>query len=135
MPLYRDDDRGDVKLDKPSPKLAASLNLAESDINHGRFSQSPSSLAQSQHKLAAYFGPLSPTVAYNVYERLKTPSRIRQSPIERDILRGDDLKGYERIARKLTEDMNVPFHEYWSFLGNFYNLKCKEGLEKIEIYL
>jgi hypothetical protein len=45
------------------------------------------------------------------------------------------LKGYERIARKVTEEMNVPFHEYWSFLDNFTDIKTREGLEKIEIYL
>ncbi len=79
---------------------------------------------------------MSPTVAYSVYERLKAPARIRQSPIERDIVRGDDLKGYERIARKVTEDMNVPFHEHWSFLGDtFLDIKTRDGLEKIEIYL
>ena len=31
--------------------------------------------------------------------------------------------------------MNVPFHEYWSFLDSFLNLKSKEGLEKIDTYL
>jgi hypothetical protein len=66
---------------------------------------------------------------------LKTPNRLRQSPNNIDILRGDDLKGYERILRKLSEDLNVPWSEYWSFLDIYCNLKSDEGLRKIETYL
>lgn len=73
--------------------------------------------------------------ANDIYERLKTPNRLRQSPNNIDILRGDDLKGYERILRKLSEDLNVPWAEYWSFLDIYCNLKSDEGLRKIETYL
>lgn len=60
MPLYRDDDRGDVKFDKPSPRLSKSLNL-EPDFNYlklnpNQLSPNLNLMNQSQHKLAGYFG-------------------------------------------------------------------------------
>ena len=59
MPLYRDDDRGDVKFDKPSPRLSKSLNV-EPDFNYLRLNNnqlSPSVMGgHTQHKLAGYFG-------------------------------------------------------------------------------
>lgn len=73
--------------------------------------------------------------ADKIYERIKSPVGLRKSPVNINILRGDEFKGYERILREITSEMNLPFNEYWSFLDHFCNLKTPEGLEKLEIYL
>jgi len=70
-----------------------------------------------------------------IYDRLKSPARLRQSPNNLDILRGDDFKGYERIVRQLTDEMKLPWSEFWAFLNGFTDLKTKQGLLKLEIYL
>lgn len=136
MPLFRDDEKGDVLIDKPSPKLVSSITFTDIDSNRPAFS-SPlkTSLSQAQRKLAGYAGPVSPTVAYEFYERLKSPAKLRRSPSNLDILRGDEFKGYERILRKITDEMSIPWCEYWGFLDSYCNLKSKEGLDKLEIYL
>jgi ankyrin repeat protein len=146
--FYRDNERGNVKIEKPCRKLSKSLtplqdidvinNLNKLDrLNSSPLSQNSIFSSGLGPKLAGYFGPLSPTVALDVYKRLETRhSLLKQSPHERlNILRGDDLKGYERIARDATEDLNVSFHESWTFLDGFYDLKSRQGLEKLEIYL
>lgn len=60
---------------------------------------------------------------------------LRKSPANIDILRGDEFKGYERIFRKITDEMSLPWHEYWSFLDSYCNLKSPEGFELLEAYL
>ncbi len=60
---------------------------------------------------------------------------MRQSPNNLDILRGDDFKGYERIVRQLTDEMKLPWSEFWAFLNGYTDLKTKQGLLKLEIYL
>lgn len=73
--------------------------------------------------------------AEKIYEKIKSPAGLRKSPANLNILRGDDYKGYERILREITSQMNVPFSEYWAFLDKFCDLKSREGLETLEIYL
>lgn len=73
--------------------------------------------------------------AERVYEKIKSPAGLRKSPATINILRGDDFKGYERILRELTSEMNLPFSEYWGFLDHYLNLKSPEGLCSLEIYL
>ena len=34
-----------------------------------------------------------------IYERLKSPSRLKSSPNHVDLIRSDDFKGYERVGR------------------------------------
>lgn len=60
---------------------------------------------------------------------------MRQSPVNLDILRSDDFKGYERIVRKITDEMNMPWSEYWWFLDSFCDFKKHDGLFKLEVYL
>ncbi len=60
---------------------------------------------------------------------------MRQSPQNRNILRSDEIKGFERITRKYTNELNLPWSEYWSFLDGYYNLTSQIGLEKLEAYL
>ena len=37
--------------------------------------------------------------------------------------------------RQLTDELKLPWHEYWGFLNSFSNLKNQEGLAKLEVYL
>jgi len=73
VPLYRDDDRGDVKFDKPSPRLSKSLNV-EPDFNYLRLNNnqlSPSVMGgHTQHKLAGYFG-VSFCFKKSIYSKIK----------------------------------------------------------------
>jgi hypothetical protein len=72
--------------------------------------------------------------ANDIYEKFKSPARLRNSPVNKDILRGDDMKGYERVLRRITEDLHLPWAEYWAFLDSYCNFQSHEGLDKLEIY-
>lgn len=109
------------------------FDKTESDFKKAYFT-SPN-LSRTSSKLAGYVGPVSPNVANEIYERLKSPAKLRRSPLNLDILRSDDYKGYERILRKMTDEMNLPWCEYWAFLDSYCNLKSADGQEKLEIYL
>lgn len=39
------------------------------------------------------------------------------------------------MCRKLARDLQVPWTEYWPFLGIFANLSSQDGLQKLELYL
>lgn len=62
VPLYRDDERGDVIVDRPSPSLNYSLKPSNghSGKDHIVNKFSPSVSYESNRKLAAYVGPVSP---------------------------------------------------------------------------
>lgn len=138
MPVYRDEERGDVTVDKPSPRLSLSMTPLIMNGNK-QLGASPVRTSYSTYepsrKLAAFVGPVSPKNANAIYDRLKSPARLRQSPNNLDILRSDDFKGYERIVRQFTDEMKLPWTEFWAFLNGFSNLKSREGLLKLEIYL
>lgn len=131
--MFRDDEKGDVVIEKPSPKLVPLLDKTESDFKRTHF-VSPN-ITRTNSKLAGYVGPVSPKVANEIYERLRSPAKLRRSPLNLDILRSDDYKGYERILRKMTDEMNLPWCEYWAFLDSYCNLKSPDGQQKLEIYL
>jgi hypothetical protein len=162
VPLYRDEDRGDVIMEKPSVKLAQNITPSETTVEPANrmplsnIKPSSNLLNITQHKLAGYIGPVSPTIvsfiqyiqkrksfdllfqtlfkANDIYEKFKSPARLRNSPLNKDILRGDDIKGYERILRKITDELHLPWSEYWSFLDAYCNFQGKEGLDKLEMY-
>jgi hypothetical protein len=63
--MYRDDNHGDIIVEKPikqiTPKLSISLNSP--DLHKNAKSSSSSSVhSENQHKLAAFIGPVSPTI-------------------------------------------------------------------------
>ena len=109
-------------VDQPTSKLNLSLQLNENN-------------SFQPLKLACFVGPVSPKIANEIYDKIKTPSKLRQSPQNRNILRSDEIKGFERITRKYTNELNLPWGEYWSFLDGYYNLNTQIGLEKLESYL
>jgi hypothetical protein len=159
VPFYRDEEMGQCVIDKPSPKLSLiqqqqqqQQQPADSPTSnyHSNKSNSSSPLntntniinncnnfqsQQSKRKLAAYVGPISPVLANSIYSRLKSPASLRRTPQYIDIIRSDDIKGYERVIRQISDEMNVPCCEYWSFLNSYVTLKNKEGLQKLDTYL
>lgn len=68
VPVYRDEERGDVTVDRPSPKILVTFEDSKSDSdasfekNLSPFNNKlakPSIFNQPQKKLAAYIGPIS----------------------------------------------------------------------------
>ena len=88
--LYRDNDRYEVTIEKPMNNENILAFRAHSPVT-------------SRRRLAAFVGPTSPVNANKIYEHLKSPSRDqRSSPDHKrflNIIRSDDYKGYERVAR------------------------------------
>lgn len=72
-----------------------------------------------------------------MYLKYKSPTRLSlTTPGYKEILRCDDLKGYERILRTVSQEENLPWSEYWAFLDSYCNFQSgSEGLDKLEIYL
>ncbi len=72
MTLYRDEERGDVVVDRPSPKL--SLLQPNSNLTTNKYKFSPSmnksGFDLNNRKLAAYVGPVSPQNVTKVKKRL-----------------------------------------------------------------
>lgn len=76
VPIYRDDDKGDVLIDKPSPKLATTLDAQNNlidNLNRASNFGTASPSKYSQKKLAGYVGPVSPSVVIKFFCRLLTP--------------------------------------------------------------
>jgi hypothetical protein len=70
VPLYRDEDKGEVILDKPSPKIATTMSSSEGSqlktiTNSPKQGKSPFSL--SQYKLAAFVGPISTNIVTTLF--------------------------------------------------------------------
>ena len=100
-------DKGDILVKKPSCKL--NYVITEQAQMETAPNKSPLPSNTSFHKLAGFIGPVAPNIANEVYERIKTPSKLRQSPSNREIFRSDETKGFERITRKYTEENNLPW--------------------------
>jgi hypothetical protein len=71
VPLYRDEDRGDVVMEKPSVKLVQNMtatagrNGSDSDLaSRAPLAKTPNNfpLTNNQRKLAGFIGPISPTI-------------------------------------------------------------------------
>jgi len=54
---------------------------------------------------------------------------------DRQVRRRDPWKGVERVARKYTGELGIPWKEYWNFLGEFVDLSSETGLVFLEDHL
>ncbi|XP_040203735.1 ankyrin repeat and LEM domain-containing protein 2 isoform X2 [Rana temporaria] len=82
----------------------------------------------------AFAGPMSPSKAEDFRRTWKTPPRERAGMFH-NIRKTDPERGVERVGRELAHELDVPWVEYWEFLGCFVDLSSLEGLGKLEEYL
>ncbi|XP_064482095.1 ankyrin repeat and LEM domain-containing protein 2-like [Ornithodoros turicata] len=89
--------------------------------------------------VAATVGPMSPSEARRVYKTWKTPPRRRldaTSLSPSDLIRlSDPEKGLERVGRNIAKELNLPWNEFWPFLGTWCDLSTPEGQSKLESHL
>ncbi|XP_067949070.1 ankyrin repeat and LEM domain-containing protein 2-like [Watersipora subatra] len=107
----------------------------------------------SPHKISqgmavkAVAGPMSPKQASEFKRSWSSPRRPVNSKKRRlngggeikqpysDIIKTDPFKGLEFVGRNLARDMQVPWAEYWDFLGCSVDIGQEEGLQQLEDYL
>ncbi|XP_072271800.1 ankyrin repeat and LEM domain-containing protein 2 isoform X2 [Pyxicephalus adspersus] len=82
----------------------------------------------------AFAGPMSPSKAEDFRRTWKTPPRERAGFFH-NVRKTDPERGEERVGRELAHELDVPWVEYWEFLGCFADLSSQEGLGKLEEYL
>ncbi|XP_077984135.1 uncharacterized protein LOC144438829 isoform X2 [Glandiceps talaboti] len=82
----------------------------------------------------AYAGPMSSTQAEDFHKTWKTPPRGSAKKVA-SIKRSDIEKGLERLGRDLAQGMQVPWIEFWDFLGCYADLSSEDGLNILENYL
>ncbi|XP_018413127.1 PREDICTED: ankyrin repeat and LEM domain-containing protein 2 isoform X2 [Nanorana parkeri] len=100
------------------------------------FSQSKYSVSPKDPLLAvrAFAGPMSPSKAEDFRRIWKTPPRERAGFFH-NVRKTDPERGEERVGRELAHELDVPWVEYWEFLGCFADLSSQEGLGRLEEYL
>ncbi|OXU31966.1 hypothetical protein TSAR_013078 [Trichomalopsis sarcophagae] len=103
-------------------------------------------------EVKAFAGPMTMAQALEFRKKWKTPPRILGTPNKKMNSSGDcnglrspglnlslriqDMeKGLERVGRELATEYHVSWKEYWPFLKDFADLRCVEGLTKLEDYL
>ncbi|XP_014676837.1 PREDICTED: ankyrin repeat and LEM domain-containing protein 2-like [Priapulus caudatus] len=105
---------------------------------HGRRqSQQRSSPISPSMSVRACAGPMSATKAEELHQAWKfplvlSPTRAYSSA---KIRRADNDKGLERIGRRLSHEMAVPWREYWSAFDDYADLSTQPGLAKLEQFL
>ncbi|XP_069612200.1 ankyrin repeat and LEM domain-containing protein 2 isoform X1 [Ranitomeya imitator] len=82
----------------------------------------------------AFAGPMSPSKAEDFRRIWKTPPRNRAG-LFHNVRKTDPERGEERVGRELAHEQDVPWVEYWEFLGCFVDLSSPDGLGKLEEYL
>ncbi|KAG5889275.1 hypothetical protein JTB14_007037 [Gonioctena quinquepunctata] len=96
-------------------------------------------------EIHAYAGPMDKKGAQEFRRVWKTPPRTlnfnspnkkTKEPISLMSLRfKDPRKGLERIGKRLANEYDVNWKEYWPFLGSFVDIASEEGLDQLENYL
>ncbi|XP_023012951.2 ankyrin repeat and LEM domain-containing protein 2 [Leptinotarsa decemlineata] len=96
-------------------------------------------------EIHAYAGPMDQKNAREFRRVWKTPPRSLHfnSPNKtpKDLLNVSSLrfkdprKGLERIGKRLANEFDVNWKEYWPFLGSFLDISSEEGLDALEKYL
>ncbi|CAI9557200.1 unnamed protein product [Staurois parvus] len=77
---------------------------------------------------------MSPSKAEDFRRVWKTPPRERAG-LFHNIRKTDPERGEERVGRELAHELDVPWVEYWEFLGCFVDISSQDGLGKLEEYL
>ncbi|OCT98328.1 hypothetical protein XELAEV_18010559mg [Xenopus laevis] len=125
VPLLRDEDNSSF------PVIGAPWSHEKPDLFQTRFSGSPKDPLLT---VRAFAGPMSPSKAEDFRRVWKTPPR-EKAEFYHKIRKTDPERGAERVGRVLAHELDVPWVEYWDFLGCFVDLSSLEGLRKLEEYL
>jgi len=85
----------------------------------------------------SFLSSSSPCSFHRICETPKSSSFRLLNPARTDVsIRVRDAeKGLERVGLEYCSEMNVPWYEYWPFLGAFCNLKTEQGLNLLENHL
>ncbi|XP_058788716.1 ankyrin repeat and LEM domain-containing protein 2 homolog [Phymastichus coffea] len=103
-------------------------------------------------EVRAFAGPMTKSQALEFRKKWKTPPRLfgtpnKKTPFSNETngLRSPSLhlslrlqdsdKGLERVGRDLALEHHVSWKEYWPFLKDFADLRCNDGLSKLEEFL
>ncbi|XP_075073027.1 ankyrin repeat and LEM domain-containing protein 2 [Mixophyes fleayi] len=126
VPLLRAEDNSSF------PIIGVPWSPEQPDIlSQPRYSGSPKDPLLA---VRAFAGPMSPSKAEDFRRTWKTPPRDR-AVFFHNVRKTDPERGEERVGRELAHELDVPWVEYWEFLGCFANLSSQEGLGKLEEYL
>eukprot|EP00079_Xenopus_tropicalis_P014272 XP_004910629.1 PREDICTED: ankyrin repeat and LEM domain-containing protein 2 isoform X1 [Xenopus tropicalis] len=125
VPLLRAEDNSSF------PVIGAPWSPEQPDLIQTRFSGSPKDPLLA---VRAFAGPMSPSKAEDFRRVWKTPPR-EKAEFYHKIRKTDPERGAERVGRVLAHELDVPWVEYWDFLGCFVDLSSQEGLRKLEEYL
>ncbi|XP_018117704.1 ankyrin repeat and LEM domain-containing protein 2 isoform X2 [Xenopus laevis] len=125
VPLLRAEDNSSF------PVIGATWSPEQPDLFQTRFPGSPKDPVLA---VRAFAGPMSPSKAEDFRRVWKTPPRER-AEFYHKIRKTDPERGAERVGRVLAHELDVPWVEYWDFLGCFVDLSSQEGLRKLEEYL
>ncbi|KAM4808173.1 ankyrin repeat and LEM domain-containing protein 2 isoform 1-T1 [Rhinophrynus dorsalis] len=126
VPLLRAEDNSSF------PVIGAPWSPEQPDfLSQPRFCGSPKDPLLA---VKAFAGPMSPSKAEDFRRIWKTPPRDRAG-FYHNVRKTDPERGAERVGRELAHELDVPWVEYWDFLGCFIDLSSREGLGKLEEYL
>ncbi|XP_063310479.1 ankyrin repeat and LEM domain-containing protein 2 isoform X1 [Pelobates fuscus] len=126
VPLLRAEDNSS------SPVIGAPWSPEQSDfLSQRRFNGSPKDPLLA---VRAFAGPMSPSKAEDFRKMWKTPPRDRAGFFH-NVRKTDPERGAERVGRELAHELDIPWLEYWDFLGCFSDLSSQEGLGKLEEFL
>ncbi|XP_068099521.1 ankyrin repeat and LEM domain-containing protein 2 isoform X2 [Hyperolius riggenbachi] len=126
VPLLRAEDNSSF------PIIGVPWSPEQTDVtSQPRYCGSPK---DSLLAVRAFAGPMSPSKAEDFRKTWKTPPR-EKAGFFHNVRKTDPERGEERVGRDLAHQLDVPWVEYWEFLGCFVDLSSQEGLGKLEEYL
>ncbi|XP_075688756.1 ankyrin repeat and LEM domain-containing protein 2 isoform X2 [Rhinoderma darwinii] len=126
VPLLRAEDNSSF------PVIGAPWSPEQTDsLSQPRYCGSPKDPLLA---VRAFAGPMSPSKADDFRRIWKTPPRDRAG-LFHNVRKTDPERGEERVGRELAHELDVPWVEYWEFLGCFVDLSSQHGLGKLEEYL
>ncbi|XP_053210704.1 ankyrin repeat and LEM domain-containing protein 2-like [Panonychus citri] len=94
----------------------------------------PSETPPLDNSISGIAGPMSPKLAEEIYNTLKSPPKA-SSPRKFRIRFTDGSRGVERVASMECRRLHLNWVEYWPFLDCYIDLTSPEGLEMLENHL
>lgn len=82
--------------------------------------------------VSAVAGPMTSDEARMLCKKWRTPEKGK---FLSNLQKSDLDRGNERVGRELAKSANVPWLEYWEFLGTYTDFSTTKGLQRLEKYL